>query len=207
MNEQEQLWSGHFGDEYHQRNRAASPANDVAFFKRALRDATLTEGAKVLELGAGSGHNLRALLRVLDRPYLAGVELNREAWDRLNNVADEATHSALADYTPSTTYDLVFTKGLLIHIHPDQLPAVYALIEHCAARYILLAEYFNPTPVGIEYRGQKDALWKRDFAGDMLDAYPALRVVDYGFVWRRDRYPQDDVTYFLLERTDGNLPG
>ncbi|MBI3705395.1 MAG: pseudaminic acid biosynthesis-associated methylase, partial [Rhizobiales bacterium] len=40
-----------------------------------------------------------------------------------------------------------------------------------------------------------------DVAGDMLDRVP-LRIVDYGFAWRRDPvFPQDDVTWFLLERT------
>jgi len=44
-------------------------------------------------------------------------------------------------------------------------------------------------------------LFKRDFAGEMLDRYPALKLLDYGFVYRRDPlFPQDDMTWFLLEK-------
>jgi spore coat polysaccharide biosynthesis protein SpsF len=35
----------------------------------------------------------------------------------------------------------------------------------------------------------------------MLDKFPSLRVVDYGFVWKRDPvFPQDDLTWFVLEK-------
>jgi hypothetical protein len=35
-----------------------------------------------------------------------------------------------------------------------------------------------------------------------LDRYPDLDLVDYGFVYHRDPlFPQDDMTWFLLQRT------
>jgi spore coat polysaccharide biosynthesis protein SpsF len=44
-------------------------------------------------------------------------------------------------------------------------------------------------------------LFKRDFAGDLLDRFPGLVLVDYGFVYHRDKaFPQDDMTWFLLEK-------
>lgn len=53
----------------------------------------------------------------------------------------------------------------------------------------------------IPYRGHEQRLFKRDFAGEMLDAYPDLRLVDYGFVYRRDPvFPADDLTWFLMEK-------
>ncbi|NDB35890.1 MAG: pseudaminic acid biosynthesis-associated methylase, partial [Flavobacteriia bacterium] len=42
---------------------------------------------------------------------------------------------------------------------------------------------------------------KRDFAGELLDTFPDLRLVDYGFAYKRDTsFPQDDITWFLLEK-------
>jgi hypothetical protein len=36
----------------------------------------------------------------------------------------------------------------------------------------------------------------------MLNKYPDLQLVDYGFVYHGDaNFPQDDVTWFLLEKT------
>jgi len=97
-------------------------------------------------------------------------------------------------------YDLAFTKTLLIHIAPDDLPRAYDVLYKASARYVLVCEYYNPTPVEVEYRGHSGRLWKRDFAGEMLHRYANLRLVDYGFVYRRDPFTQDDVTYFLLEK-------
>jgi pseudaminic acid biosynthesis-associated methylase len=68
-------------------------------------------------------------------------------------------------------------------------------------RYILVAEYFNPSPVAIPYRGHNDRLFKRDFAGEMLDRYYNLELLDYGFAYHRDPlFPQDDITWFMLEK-------
>ena len=92
-------------------------------------------------------------------------------------------------------------KGVLIHIAPEQLEGVYEKLYQASRRYILIAEYYNPTPVSVPYRGHADRLFKRDFAGEMLDRYPDLELVDYGFVYHRDPlFPQDDMTWFLLAR-------
>ena len=68
-------------------------------------------------------------------------------------------------------------------------------------RYICIVEYYNPTPVSVSYRGHDDRLFKRDFAGEMMDKYNDLRLVNYGFVYHRDlNFPLDDLTWFLLEK-------
>jgi spore coat polysaccharide biosynthesis protein SpsF len=55
--------------------------------------------------------------------------------------------------------------------------------------------------VALPYRGHDERLFKRDFAGEILDRFPDLRLVDYGFRYRRDpNFPQDDVTWFLMEK-------
>ena len=67
-----------------------------------------------------------------------------------------------------------------------QLTDVYKKLYTVSTRYILVAEYYNPSPVSINYRGHSDKLFKRDFAGEMLDTFPDLRLVDYGFAYHRD---------------------
>jgi len=63
-----------------------------------------------------------------------------------------------------------------------------------------VCEYYNPSPVSVPYRGHQDRLFKRDFAGDLIEGY-GLKLVDYGFIYKRDTWaPQDDVTWFLLEK-------
>ena len=55
--------------------------------------------------------------------------------------------------------------------------------------------------VEIPYRGNSGKLYKRGFAGEVLDQFPNLRLLDYGFVYRCDsNFPQDDCTWFLVEK-------
>jgi spore coat polysaccharide biosynthesis protein SpsF len=64
----------------------------------------------------------------------------------------------------------------------------------------MVCEYYNPTPVSIGYRGHEDRLFKRDFAGELIDLY-GLKLIDYGFIYHRDPVaPQDDATWFLMQK-------
>jgi spore coat polysaccharide biosynthesis protein SpsF len=102
-------------------------------------------------------------------------------------------------------YDFALIKGVLIHINPDYLGKVYDMLYSSTSCYICIAEYYNPKPVEVTYRGHEGKLFKRDFAGEMMDKFPDLKLLDYGFVYHRDyHFPQDDTTWFLLEKTGKN---
>ena len=91
--------------------------------------------------------------------------------------------------------------GVLIHLEPSKLPSVYEKIYKLSSRYILVAEYFSPQPDEVLYRGHSGKLFRRDFAGEILDTYTDLTLVDYGFVYRRDRkFNHDDMNWFLMEK-------
>lgn len=132
-----------------------------------------------------------------------GVEVNQTAYAELTKAADEAYLTSFLDMPLSplgaTQWDLVVTKGVLIHIDPTDLERAYQVIRLISRRYILIAEYFSPEPVHVEYRGEKDRLWKRDFAGELLDSTPGLELVDYGFAYKRAT-EEDNLTWFLLEK-------
>ena len=90
---------------------------------------------------------------------------------------------------------------MLIHLNPEALPAAYERLYECSSKYIVVIEYYNPSPVEVTYRGHAGRLFKRDFAGDLLERYPDLELVDYGFQYRRDpNFPADDLTWFLLKK-------
>lgn len=192
------FWAGGFGDEYISRNDSENLLkSNIEFFKRVLPNV---EGFdSIIELGANIGLNLRAIDKIMPWVNLVGVEINEKAYEQMAKIADISYCCNLFDSRVDNVCDLAFTKGVLIHIHPDDLQAAYARLYALSKRYILICEYYNPKPVEIEYRGEKGKLWKRDFAGEMIDAYP-LRLVDYGFVYHRDKWPQDDVTWFLMEK-------
>jgi pseudaminic acid biosynthesis-associated methylase len=197
----EDFWAGSFGDAYIDRNSDPKDvAARIAMFAQILRR---TSGLKsILELGANIGLNLLALKAIAPGARLKAVEINERAYARLSKIPDvEATHGSLFDYHPSDPVDLAFTSGVLIHIDPARLTEAYDVLHAAASRYVLICEYYNPTPMEVSYRGHSGKLFKRDFAGDLLDRYPDLQLVDYGFIYRRDpAYPADDVTWFLMRK-------
>lgn len=198
--EQESFWAGSFGDDYTSRNSEKKwIASNTAFFSRIL---SRTKGINnVLELGANRGLNLQALKTLLPEASFNAVEINHVAALKLKNLKFvNVFHESISAFAPPQSYDLVLIKGVLIHINPEQLDKVYSVIAKSAGRYICIAEYYNPTPTTIDYRGYADRLFKRDFAGELMDKYCDLKLVDYGFAWHRDpSFPQDDLTWFLLE--------
>lgn len=201
---QEEFWRGSFGTEYASRNDSQElVAANLALFSRALSAAG--RPSTILELGANVGMNLVALSQLFPSAALHAVEINAAACDRLRTflAPDSVTEGSILDPFPPAAFDLVLVKGVLIHIAPDDLHIAYRRAVDSTARYLLICEYYNPTPVEVPYRGSRDRLFKRDFCGEILDLYPELRLRDYGFVYRRDpSFPLDDITWFLLERRE-----
>lgn len=157
----------------------------------------------VLELGCNKGLNLRALSAIMPGLQMEGVEINEKAAKECSLVPGvKVINQSIYDYSvKENQFDLSFTCGVLIHIAPEKLPIVYDILYRSSKRYIFINEYYNPTPVEVVYRGNTGKLFKRDFAGEMMDKYPALKLLDYGFIYHRDNYcPQDDCTWFLMEK-------
>ena len=193
VNEQEEYWRTNA--EYHKRS-PGDEASNYEFFRKALVGADLRWNCSILEFGCGTGANLRALKNCFSSPVLTGVELNRDAAERAN--ADADVHCAsILDGLPNAAYfareyDLVLTKGLLIHIAPTDLPKAYQALVDATARYLLVCEYYSPQPRMIIYRGEKHRLWARDFAGEIIDAHGLVeepgRKIGIAFVNNSDRW-------------------
>lgn len=199
---QESFWAGRFGDEYIGRNEGpALLASNLDFLSRALKRASGLRDC--IEFGANVGMNLRALQLLRPSLDIHAIEINATAVQRLAEVvpAPNLHHRSILDFTPDRTWDLALIQGVLIHLDPSVLPQVYETLVRSTRRFLLVCEYYNPSPVAISYRGHENCLFKRDFAGEILDAHPQMQLIDYGFAYRRDpSFPQDDITWFLLEK-------
>ncbi len=200
--EQEAFWAGDFGTEYIGRNQGDTLlASNLDFFAKSLR---MAHGVgSCLEVGANIGMNLKALRLLHPSIEAHGVEINADAAAQLREVVgDECVHeTSILDFSSDREWDLALIKGVLIHMNPDVLPTIYEKLVAATSRYLLVAEYYNPVPVAISYRDHTDRLFKRDFAGEILDLYPEMELVDYGFAYHRDQnFPQDDITWFLMEK-------
>lgn len=200
--EQENFWAGKFGDQYADRNQGMPLiAANLSLFSRVLQRTQSVRTA--IEFGANIGLNLAALRILLPAIELSAIEINSKAVTALREQGGITVYpQSILEFQPDYCRDLVLIKGVLIHINPDSLPRVYELLYDTSKHYICVAEYYNPSPVEVPYRGNKERLFKRDFAGEMLDRFSDLKLVDYGFLYHRDsNFPHDDITWFLLEKT------
>lgn len=133
--EQEAFWAGDFGTEYIQRNRGdALLASNIALFARALRQA---QGIRsCIEFGANIGMNLQALKLLLPGIDAHAVEINTIAAMQLGEVipSSQIHNCSILDFQPTRQWDLVLTKGLLIHINPETLPQAYGTLYAACGR-------------------------------------------------------------------------
>lgn len=185
--ELEDLWSGPFGGEWIERNRQPNPARG-RFWHEVLDEL---QPASVLELGCGSGGNLRWIAERIDSRHLWGVDINSDA------LAAAVTDVPRAGFGWSPVrdlpfrerfFDLTFTVGVLIHQPDETLPLVLSELVRCSNRWILTAEYHSDDAHTKTYRGEEGVLFKRDYAGLLTQLFPSVRHVrgweagaDHGF--------------------------
>mgnify|MGYP005653985481 FL=1 len=132
---------------------------------------------------------------------LTAIEINESAAVALDAIPDcTPVIKSILDYEVENQFEFVFTSGVLIHINPEHLLQVYQLMAAASSRFVMMAEYYNPTPMTIPYRGHDDRLFKRDFAGEFMDSNSDFDLVDCGFDYHRAVFPADDTTWFLMER-------
>jgi len=201
--EQEVFWaSEEWGNDYMDRNNTPKIKNFINLFSKIFNRCD-GDIKSVIEFGANIGLNLHAINALTSEIDISAIEINKNAVIELSKLdfINEVYNESILDINLEVKRDFVFIKGVLIHINPEYLDVVYEKMYECSKKYIMIAEYYNPTPVAISYRGHNDRLFKRDFAGEMLDKYPDLTLVDYGFTYHRDNnFPLDDATWFLLKK-------
>lgn len=205
LNEQEEFWAGEFGDNYIERNSMERIIGTYTAMWSMILKKCASLPATAFEMGCNIGGNLCALQKLNPSISLTAVEINSKAAKIAQEMAGPhaAIHNcSILDFQcPEKSFDLVFSCGVLIHIDPNYLPEIYKKLYLFSKKYILLSEYYNPTPVAISYRNHENKLFKRDFAGEMMDMFPDLSLVDYKFIYHRDPvFPNDDCTWFLLKK-------
>jgi spore coat polysaccharide biosynthesis protein SpsF len=198
--EQEYFWAGEFGDNYISRNNDKNIiAANVNLFSKILEKTK--DVRSIIEFGANIGNNIDAIKCLFPNCDFSAVEINKKASDILRGKNVKVYNVSILDFITDQKSDLCFTKGVLIHIAPEELHIVYKKLYETSKRYILIAEYYNPVPIEVNYRSHEGKLFKRDFAGELLDKYSDLSLVEYGFAYHKDNnFLQDDLTWFLMKK-------
>jgi spore coat polysaccharide biosynthesis protein SpsF len=195
----ELLWAGDFGDAYVQRNIEAERGRGDFWDEVVDRLAP----ASALELGCNVGANLRWLAGRLGTANVAGVDVNAGALAELRGRLPgvDARHASGLDVPfPDESFDLVLTVTVLIHQSGAELEAMMREVVRCSRRWVLCAEYADEREVEVPYRGQREALFRRDYGAIYRRAFPELRLVDTGFLARDPSTSWDDVTWWIFEK-------
>jgi len=172
------------------------PRTDAAEQLRATLKPWLPNIRSVLEVGCNRGDNLEAFKNT--EIMVTGVEPNRQA-ALLARELGYRVYDDKADKLQflTSSYDLVFTVGVLIHIPPDKLDKALKEIHRVARRYILAVEYEATTPTPVDYRGVRAGIWKRPYGHEYTSRFKDLDVVGYGDAG--DAF--DGCKYWMFEKT------
>ena len=97
-------------------------------------------------------------------------------------------------------FDLVFTSGVLIHIAPKNLTKAIKEIIRVSNKYIFGFEYFSEKCEEIEYRGNKNKLWKNNFPKLFLDTKSNLKLIKIKKLVYLDNKDKTNVAYLLEKK-------
>ena len=205
-NEQETFWKHTISNEYIADNSNYDLESGLTGWKVVLDKLPVADLVSILELGCNVGRNLGILRNLFPDISLNAVEINAQALKvaDMNYNLDSKFAGSISAYKTNKMFDLVFTSGVLIHIHPDNLFDTMKKMYDLSSRFIIMIEYFNRTPVTIEYRGEQNKLFKCDFGKIFIENFP-VKLIDVGFLWGHiyDSAGFDDVTYWVFEKNVG----
>jgi pseudaminic acid biosynthesis-associated methylase len=191
----EELWSGEFGDQYVERNAGAG-ATRAPFWSEFL---TRYPSPRVLEVGCNVGANLRHIDGSADA---WGVDVNRRSLELLHTGLPRVNAGwATARDLPfrDRWFDLTFTVAVLIHQPEETLPLAMAELVRTSRRWVLAVEYTAPDTTVVDYRGQRDAFFKRDYGARFRSLFPELVVREEGELTKAQGF-DDGLGYWVLER-------
>ncbi len=202
MNNQQNFWKKTYAADYIKKNSSFEKKLGVECWEEMLKRTDAINS--IIECGCNIGRNINFLNEVLPNADKSVIEINETAYNVVTsnfNLKKTFNGSIVASNFRESEFDLVYVMGVLIHIHPDDLLANMQKMYEYSNKYILIGEYFNRTPVMIEYQGEKDRLFKRDFGKLFIESFN-VNLVDYGFLWGHlyDKAGFDDITWWLFEK-------
>ena len=185
---QSKKWSGKFGREYADRSIITLNELDNVYRKNfgitrtelnSLFVGKLKKNIKILEVGSNVGNQL-LFLHKMGFNNLYGIEINSHALEcsksRTKNIS--TVQGSVVDIPFKDEYfDVVFSSGVLIHVHPKDIKKAYREIHRCTKKYIWGYEYYAEKYTEIIYRERKNLLWKANFSKLYLKLFDDLKLV------------------------------
>jgi SAM-dependent methyltransferase len=134
------------------------------------------DAASALELGCGPGRNLWVLQQRYPHMALHGIDINPEgiahARRRVRGEFLAGDLYQLPALLGDLRVDVIFTMGVLIHLHPDTLPGLVAAMRAHARRALVFVEEVSAASEVVKGPGR----WapRRRVTGDYIQWAPDL---------------------------------
>jgi hypothetical protein len=171
----------------------------------------IPQTSSVCEFGANIGANLKAIRHLRPDITLMGIELNPVAVELLRGENLPAKQGSIANADLGEQFDLVFSRGVLIHIKPADLDRVLQNMAVHSRRYVLIYENFSEQmhsldryakavtkTTGLESEGYQ--FWG-DFSREFQSKFPAWTVIGSGVDLKVGQAPADgDLFWTIFER-------
>ena len=171
MNEQQMFWGGEEGDKYTKRNPQLTNFEYINGDRLKITQDifnNIPRDSSILELGCNTGNIIR-ILHDMGFTDITGLDINKNAIKIISKEFPEYKfiHSSIEDYKPDAKFDMVYTSGFLIHIHPDNLKPIIDKIKSISRKYIFGFEYYSEEFEDISYhkKVESDQLcWTGNYA-------------------------------------------
>ena len=186
--EQMKRWTGKFGNEYVDRNPQTMIEMDNLYVSNYGITRTklnkefldkFNKNVRILEVGCNVGTQLKMLQkRGFEKLY--GIELNNHAVElskKLTKNINIIRGSGFDLPFKDNFFDLIFTSGVLIHINPKDIDKIMKEIYRCSKKFMWGFEYYADKYTEINYRGNKNLLWKANFSKIYLDSFNDLKLL------------------------------
>ena len=159
-NDQEIFWSEQYAEDYIKKNAEFDTGLALEAWGKML--ASTSGITSLLECGCNIGRNIDSLERVLPSASKSIIEISKPAFDFVSrrHALAQKFNGSILESSLEGSFDLVYTMGVLIHINPDELLANLQKAYNYSNKYLLFGEYFNRTPIMLDYQGQKTAFLK-----------------------------------------------
>jgi len=210
-NTQLNSWTKNFGKEYTDRNNLSIEGlenlykDEYGFTRTEMNTIfldTLDRSTKILEIGSNIGLQLLCLQNMAFKnlygiePQEYAVNISKDKTKNINIIKGDAFNIPFKD----GFFDLVFTSGVLIHIHKQNIEKAIKEIYRCSNKYRGGFEYYADKYTEIPYRGEENLLWKANFPKIYLDAFPDLEIVKIEYFKYKNN---DNVDVMFLLRKNG----
>ncbi len=195
----EELWSGAFGDALTDRHvDAVNDQRRKRFWQSLLQEFPVET---VLEVGCNQAFNLEHMIPPLEQRNVYGMDINAKALAIARKRLPDAHffRGPIKDIPyKDRMFDMTISAGVLIHQPEESLRAVISELARCSRKYVVLSEYHDTETVEVTYRGERDALFRRDYGKIFLQNAPGFTLVKEGFHGKDEGW--DDETFYVFVR-------